>query len=119
MTYLNCTPATHVPAAALLLDRACPNWERKIDLRTLEMMSCNDCILGQVYGRYERGLTEVADAHDLDLDDYRDRPSVFCAFHGGPDCVEAWHREVRMRLAVATHVVDELSREAQVLGIYK
>ena len=38
-----------VGKGAAWLDQDSPGWERAIDLGALEIMSCTDCILGQVY----------------------------------------------------------------------
>jgi hypothetical protein len=43
-----------------LLDAKGPSgWRAKVNLDTLNMRSAYDCILGQVYGEYGDGLTEV------------------------------------------------------------
>lgn len=39
-----------------LLDKECPGWYRKINPATIDIMSLNYCILGQVYGDFQRGL---------------------------------------------------------------
>lgn len=41
---------------AAFLDKKAPGWERHIDLVRLDMSSKNDCVLGQLWGTYERGL---------------------------------------------------------------
>jgi hypothetical protein len=39
---------------AVLLDAHEPGWEHRIDLGRLWMSSCNQCLMGQLYGRYDR-----------------------------------------------------------------
>jgi hypothetical protein len=42
-----------------LLDRVYPGWEKKVNLETLDIMSCRHCILGQLYGDYDDGVRWV------------------------------------------------------------
>jgi hypothetical protein len=45
-----------VAAGAALLDERGPDdWRDKIDLDTLDVFSFTDCVLGQLYGRYNSG----------------------------------------------------------------
>lgn len=39
-----------------LLDRRFPNWEDLIDPDSLEIDSCDNCIIGQLFGDYTTGL---------------------------------------------------------------
>ena len=39
----------NVERGAELLDREKPGWERKIDVETLDLSSCSECILGQAF----------------------------------------------------------------------
>ena len=50
-----------VEAGAALLDRKrrSKTWRRKIDLKQLNLESCQDCILGQLYGGYSVGLDRL------------------------------------------------------------
>lgn len=41
------------------LDRMTPGWDQRIDLEMLDMNSCTRCVLGQLYGDYEHGLTKI------------------------------------------------------------
>lgn len=42
-----------------LLDDVLPGWENDIDLGKLDLFSCSDCVLGQLYGDYAFGLEQV------------------------------------------------------------
>lgn len=48
--------AQHVAQGITLLSKHDPNWRMKIVMSRLSMMSCADCILGQLFGSYEEGL---------------------------------------------------------------
>lgn len=37
---------------ARFLDERRPGWEREIDLSVLDLQSCHDCIIGQLYGNF-------------------------------------------------------------------
>ena len=47
--------AKRVAQGAALLDQEKPNWFEEINLGKLEMGSCKDCILGQLYSNYDEG----------------------------------------------------------------
>ena len=42
-----------------LLDEKVPGWHERIDLRDFDMSSGARCVLGQIYGTYEKGLCEL------------------------------------------------------------
>lgn len=44
---------------AELLDEKYPGWANKVNYGKLRMMNSFDCVLGQVYGRYQRGMEEL------------------------------------------------------------
>lgn len=37
------------------MDKVRPGWEKEIACDRLAMESCDDCVLGQLYGDYQRG----------------------------------------------------------------
>jgi len=68
-------PADAANAGAKFLDREQPGWETLIDLNELHMNDCTQCILGQLYGWYDDGLSALNlgafngyDAADLGFD---------------------------------------------------
>jgi len=48
-----------IERGAALLDDKVPGWQDKIDLATLDMSNCANCVVGQVYGDYDLGLAEL------------------------------------------------------------
>lgn len=50
---------------ARLLDDIKPGWYKLIDLGQLDMGNCYRCILGQVYGDYDRAIGLWPEAADL------------------------------------------------------
>ncbi len=42
-----------------ILDVIIPDWKNHIDKDRLDMSYCEDCILGQLYGRYTYGMLEM------------------------------------------------------------
>ena len=58
----------YVIAGISLLNRECPYWFERIDLSKLDMMSCEYCILGQLYGDYCDGALQLG----LNADDAKD-----------------------------------------------
>lgn len=102
-----------VEEGAKLLDEARPGWEAEIACDKIAMETCDQCILGQLYGDYECGIQEVIV--------YRPRPRRRChsstfgftlpTAHQDPDAemtevilerfrvlAEAWRAEIKRRL---------------------
>lgn len=52
------TVADRVKAGAILLDGIKPGWFKNIDVFSLDLSTCEDCILGQLFGDYD-GFREV------------------------------------------------------------
>lgn len=50
---------TNVQTGAALLDRERPGWEQKIDSATLDLNTCTQCILAQVFGSYQAGVAAL------------------------------------------------------------
>ena len=48
-----------VERGATILDQHVPRWADLIDLETLNMPSCSNCILGQLYGDFDSGATKL------------------------------------------------------------
>lgn len=49
----------NVERGARLLDEKNPGWAEKVNLDTLAMGSCNVCVLGNVYGHYLKGCSNL------------------------------------------------------------
>lgn len=60
-----------VRTGAALLDDKFPGWRELIDLRLLDVRSEFDCILGQLWGTYTRGLAEVFP--NIDFSDWQSK----------------------------------------------
>lgn len=43
-----------------LLDRQVPGWREKIDWNELSMGHCKKCILGQLFGHFDKGVRKLA-----------------------------------------------------------
>lgn len=52
--------SVEIQRGAALLDQHNPDWWKKIDLRSLDMRSHYDCIMGQLYVNYYLGLDRFA-----------------------------------------------------------
>ena len=49
------TPADRVDRGAELLDRVRPGWADEVGLEDLDMVHCALCMLGQLFGDFDRG----------------------------------------------------------------
>jgi len=66
-----------IARGAAFLDEVRPGWERQIDIGTLELNACDQCVLGQVFGEeaertaaIARKATETEDAVWFNLYDH-------------------------------------------------
>lgn len=83
-----------VQAGMEILDENTPGWESRIDPEILNLGSCQFCILGQIYGDYNKGK------HELRIDD---GPDFGFDAEGGSDrhyalLTHAWLRVIKKRL---------------------
>lgn len=53
------TVEDRVASGVYMLDIFSPGWRQKIDLANLDITSCRDCVLGQIYGSYETGMRRL------------------------------------------------------------
>lgn len=53
------TVEVRVKLGADLLDQKAPGWLARINLDTLQLGDCENCILGQIYGHFALGLVET------------------------------------------------------------
>jgi hypothetical protein len=100
-----------VKRGAALLDQVRPGWWREIALDRLAMESCNDCILGQLYGGFDNGVRTL-DLNGMTDDWFRD---VTHGFEVRPLVAKSredilrlyavlanlWRAEIRARLAAS------------------
>lgn len=92
-----------VARGAAQLDGVRPGWEKQIDLEVLDIGSGLDCVWGQVFGSYTKGL------HVLGLDDKEAErlgttltdPQYAMGESRWVALTQAWARQVRKRLALA------------------
>jgi len=50
------TVEERVKRGVRLLDKKIPDWRSQLEATKLDMSSCYNCVLGQLYGEYLRGL---------------------------------------------------------------
>lgn len=90
----------YVSAGAELLDRKRPDWFLHVSLDNLDLGSCYECVLGQLYGAYATG----ADQLELDWDD--DEPTRLgfsahglpCGDLNYPELTRLWIVQIQYRL---------------------
>jgi len=90
---------------ATFLDVAQPGWAERINLRRLDLNSCESCVLGQLFGDFANGAEKVfamrgsarfAAARECGLDGAHDGPTdQYTAL------TAAWKREIAKRLRAA------------------
>ncbi len=102
---------------AKLLDEIFPGWHAKIDVKILDINSGLNCILGQAYGDWHDGLTEISrrldvNTEDLFQDDWQaehgfnfstkeltefDADGYYLSENASPWLVKRWSEEVTKR----------------------
>lgn len=75
-----------------LLDTEEPNWRYIIDLNSLDMSDCEECILGQIYGTYCEGRETLGIAGTDD--------SIY-GFDISPEISKVLHKNAYRRLQKA------------------
>ena len=85
-----------VANGAALLDKHNPDWYMAVSLQGLRMSSCSECVLGQLYGDYGRGLDKVLPHHTLETGEFGFMltPEQFAKFSGeerSPAREAAWN----------------------------
>jgi hypothetical protein len=106
---------SYVRRGATLLDERVVGWARRINERELNLSSCGKCILGQVYGEFERGI-EILFGDD-DLETWRESAGFGFFFDEEqyPHINEQWYyaalasawlAEIRARLAPDPAPID-------------
>jgi hypothetical protein len=54
---------------AALLDKRLPGWRDKVEPETLQLRWCSSCVLGQLFGAYDRGI-ELLGLNDQEAREY-------------------------------------------------
>lgn len=91
-----------IEPAFVMLDVLKPGWEFALDLERFDMMSGEECVLGQLYGSWNKGLYETQ-GYRHSLTDHRSRTGTYVAFadHTGGPIDRGWRREILRRRQVA------------------
>jgi hypothetical protein len=97
--------ADRVSAGINLLDREVPDWDRRVNVDTLRLSSCERCVLGQLYGTWGDGLDEL-DLWDGDDEGAADSAALGFSLYEGEagrygELTDAWVAAIRDRRAVA------------------
>jgi hypothetical protein len=85
---------TRIERGMRLLDELEPGWRERVDLGRLDMSSCLTCILGQLYGDYTQGLSELGvwDAEAYGFDTYGPDPTTSQRYQ---ELTAAWQEALR------------------------
>lgn len=82
-------------AGAALLDRLVPGWWRRIRLRKLDIADGCNCVTGQLFGDFEKGLNRLDLSHDEARAYGLERATT--DLYGYYGLTNAWKNEVRAR----------------------
>jgi hypothetical protein len=81
-------------AGAALLDRVVPGWWRRVRIRKLDISDDCNCVTGQLFGTYTKGLIELELGTD-EAKDYGFENQIGSA--GYWILTDAWREELRAR----------------------
>lgn len=70
-TYASNVAQTRVRLGAELLDKHEPGWHRRINLETLSLCSYTNCILGQLFYEFNKGMHALEQAIGTELIEWR------------------------------------------------
>lgn len=108
------TVEQRVAKGAQLLDQHRPGWRDSIKPQTLNIDSCRDCVLGQVFGSYYVGLVKLwptnrEDGRYVRPSDYG-FANLFTASHETAQSLHAtWRAEVQRVPVAAAHTDSDLA----------
>ena len=96
-------------AGAAFLDRAEPDWFKRVNPETLDLAHGNLCVLGQLYGTYRQGIgrhnalfQNTEKSQKLGFVGNCNPDSYFGRLRGGWNrLTRAWKNEIEKRQAVA------------------
>ena len=74
--------ADRVAAGARLLDEYSERWWEDVDLDRLDLSSCTQCVMGQLFGEYGDGLDHFYSEHLEGFDGVEDAFEDFVVGHG-------------------------------------
>jgi hypothetical protein len=74
--------ARRAAAGASLLDRHEPGWHRRVDPDTLDAADVGRCVLGQLFGHFERGLAALTACRCDEVVAYHRDPVAWTVAHG-------------------------------------
>jgi hypothetical protein len=74
--------ARRVAAGASVLDRHEPGWHSRVDPGTLDAADVGRCVLGQLFGGFERGLAELTACRCDEMAGYHHSPVAWTVAHG-------------------------------------
>jgi hypothetical protein len=97
------TAAERVATGAKFMDEMYPSWTRRIDMESLDLSSCERCVMGQLFGDFHvwRRSTSAGEDQLLSM-------GFAAESEGGPDedmdaeyrdLTAAWLTEIKARLA--------------------
>lgn len=78
-TVLRETYEPRIDTGIKLLDEKVPDWKNQIELGALDMSSCTECVLGQLYGHFSNGCRAIGINMEIDGWQYRFRDLGFAA----------------------------------------
>ena len=86
------TPEKYAENGAIFLDEVHPGWANEINIETLAIQNPCNCILGQLYGNYNKGKREIGIGES--------RRAIHLGFaHCLYDRInDAWKREISSRI---------------------
>jgi len=88
-----------------LLDAKRPGWYKEVDLKTLNIDSCDKCVLGQLYGGYEEGVNKVFPDY-IGVWTHGFCPNIF----ESSGLTEEWVKQIQARLDI-DKIQEQIQRE--------
>ncbi len=99
----NLTIAERVARGAAILDAHRPGWHSQIDAEFLDLSSCSECVLGQLFGAFEDGVAALGISVDFTLQEEAQHGFDIRCHEGGDVYAELhaeWLRVISERRAV-------------------
>lgn len=105
-----------VRAGVSLLDEQVPNWWNRIDLDELDIGSCYNCVLGQLFGGFIKGWNSLR--LKFNIEDYGFSYSTFEILSSVPELLtKEWKKQIRLRRTVVIVEPHFIQKEQKLLQL--
>jgi hypothetical protein len=103
-----------VARGAAFLDKRYPGWQDQVDLTRLDIDSCYQCVLGQLYGSFTQGSNSLGIGYEKCARMGMDSKGLVRSKEEFPKLTRAWVREIMFRRELAAVLSEKVETKEKV-----